>query len=67
MEKKTSEVWLEELNNSGDDYIIVYDPDGWDRQNYQFSFYEEEITETEFTNRLGSSTVLIKKKPKKTD
>ena len=34
----------------------VLDPDGWDRQNYEFSWYEEKIDQKEYNRRLGSST-----------
>ena len=27
---------------------VVLDPDGWDRQNFQYSWYEELITLTEY-------------------
>lgn len=50
LEKKTSEEWQQLCN------IIVYDPDGWDRQNYKFSWYEEKITRIEFKRRLVYST-----------
>lgn len=51
---KTSEEWKLEH-----DYIIVYDPDGWDRKNYHYSWYEELITEKEFMNRVHMSTCII--------
>ena len=49
---KTSEEWAK-------DYPVtrVVDPDGWDRENFQYSFYEERITHAEFMYRLGQSTV----------
>lgn len=43
------------------EYIIL-DPDGWDRQNYQYSWYEEKITKEEFDRRLFESTVGGRKK-----
>ena len=49
-EKKNSEEWQKLCK------IEVIDPDGWDRQNYQFSWYEEKITKQEFEKRLGPST-----------
>jgi len=52
MIKKTSSEWIKETT------IIVYDPDGWDRENYQFSWFEELITKEEFDKRLMGSTVL---------
>jgi hypothetical protein len=36
----------------------ILDPDGWDRRNYQFSFFQELITEDEFGRRLMISTCL---------
>jgi hypothetical protein len=35
--------------------IFIIDPDGWDRQNYDESILEE-ITASEFNERLGGST-----------
>lgn len=34
----------------------VLDPDGWDRKNYQFSWFEERITWNEYQMRLMNST-----------
>ena len=48
---KTSEDWNKE------DTFIVLDPDGWDRSNYQYSWYEELITKDEYDKRFASSTV----------
>ena len=48
--KKTSDLWEKDCP-----YIIL-DPDGWDRTNFKFSFYQEEITHSEFTTRLVLST-----------
>lgn len=61
--KKVSQQWHDELNEflkSKNDkfYFLVYDPDGWDRSNYQFSYHEEEITKEEFCNRTMSSTCM---------
>ncbi len=47
---KTSEEWQRESN------IIVLDPDGWDRKNYQYSWYEELINKKEFEKRVITST-----------
>jgi hypothetical protein len=47
----TSEQWLAEVD------IKVIDPDGWDRKNFQFSFYEEKIPKSEFNRRLAMSTI----------
>ena len=35
----------------------VLDPDGWDRQNYQYSWYEEKIDRNEYDKRLAQSTI----------
>lgn len=53
-EKKTSEEWQKELWKS----IVVYDPDGWDRKNYDFSWHEEKITREEFDMRCANSTCI---------
>ena len=57
MEKlKTSQEWYDLLYP---DYkIIIMDPDGWDRTNYDYSFKEEKITIDEFNRRLTNSTVI---------
>lgn len=49
--KKTSADWCKEFE------CAVYDPDGWDRRNYEYSFNEELITEYEFLTRIIVSTV----------
>jgi len=53
--KQTSNKWAEKA-----DYIIL-DPDGWDRKNYEYSWYQEEITEEEFNKRLSKSSLIMKK------
>lgn len=55
----TSEQWYNQLHP--DKKLIVMDPDGWDRQNYQYSWFEEKITREEFDNRLLHSITLINK------
>jgi len=57
---KTSHDWYLEMLLT--ENITIYDPDGWDRQNYQYSFFEELITKEEFTNRLNHSTCLYQAK-----
>lgn len=52
--KKTSNEWVIEGN-----YIIL-DYDGWDRFDFEYSFYEEKITEMEFLKRLSRSTIKMK-------
>ena len=59
-ELKTSAEWYE-LHKEKEGHVIIMDPDGWDRTNYNYSFNEELITQMEFTIRLGMSTVLFQK------
>lgn len=54
-EKKTSKEWYDSIPSKYG--LKILDPDGWDRQNYQYSFYEERITKNEFKNRLFPSTI----------
>jgi len=49
---KTSQEWQELFPS-----IKVIDPDGWDRSNFQFSWYEEKITKDEYDKRLFNSTI----------
>ena len=38
--------------------VSIVDPDGWDRQNYDFSFNKELISFDEFSSRLSKSTLI---------
>ena len=49
--KKTSAEW-QELTPE----IIVLDPDGWNRKNYDYSWNVERITEKEYNSRVSKST-----------
>lgn len=52
---KTSVEWeAKGLKTHG---LIILDPDGWDRQNFQFSYREELITKEEFKKRAMISTI----------
>lgn len=51
LEHHTSEEWMKRRPG-----LVILDPDGWDRSNYQFSFYEEMICENEFNHRVMRST-----------
>jgi len=55
-EKKTSKQWWDD----DPDHVVIKDPDGWDRSNFQFSYFEELITKEEFDKRLAGSTCLLK-------
>ena len=54
--KKTSEEWNKFHK------IEIFDPDGWDRNNFQYSFYEELLTEQEFIDKLMRSTLTFDNK-----
>jgi len=54
LEKKTSSVWL---NSKEFEKVRIIDPDGWDRENWEFSFFHEKITKQEFESRLIKSTI----------
>lgn len=53
-DKKTSEEWMDLLNKERK--FSLLDPDGWDRNNFKYSFYKEKITMEEFFIRLSLST-----------
>lgn len=55
--RKTSEEWQKLYPD-----IIVYDPDGWDRRNWEYSWSVELITKEEYDKRVFNSTCLINKK-----
>ena len=55
--EKTSKEWYEELKKEKPEFVI-YDPDGWDRTNYNYSFNLEHITSLEFNNRVLFSTCI---------
>ena len=52
--RRTSEEWLRDRPN-----LVILDPDGWDREDYRFSFFEELITESEFEDRVCKSTCYL--------
>ena len=37
--------------------LVIMDPDGWDRKNFDWSFNQELITKDEFMNRIARSTI----------
>lgn len=51
--KKSSQQW-----QSLYPYPKVLDPDGWDRENYNYSWYEELITLEEYNRRVSNSTCM---------
>ena len=52
---KTSDEW--EKIGLPPGILLILDPDGWDRKNWQFSWFEEKITKEEFNKRVLRSTV----------
>lgn len=64
-ELKTSDEWYPIVQQKWEEregkQFIIYDPDGWDRRHYQYSWYEELITEKEFGLRVMQSTCMFKR------
>ena len=52
-ELKTSEEWQKKFP-----HVNILDPDGWDRLNYHYSWFEELITYDEFEKRMMMSTCM---------
>ena len=50
----TSDYWYNFLYPNKE--MRIMDPDGWNRQNYHYSYYEEKITLNQFLMRVGMST-----------
>ena len=55
--KKTSQDWF----NNFKSYIQIIDYDGWDQEEYHYSWFKQEITFKEFLNRLLMSNIKYKK------
>lgn len=51
-ELKTSDEWNELC------VVRIIDPDGWDRKNFEYSWYKEKITKEEFERRVMRSTII---------
>jgi hypothetical protein len=54
-EVKTSKDWYDSIPK--DWKLVIMDPDGWDRKNFEYSFNEEKITKEEFKKRIFYSTI----------
>lgn len=54
--KKTSNEWAMGHPDLKDN--MIWDPDGWDRTNFHYAFYREEITLEEFNKRMLNSTIV---------
>jgi len=57
-EKKTSNEWASIHPDLKDN--MIFNPDGWDRNNFHYSYFREEITLEEFNKRLSNSTTVKK-------
>jgi hypothetical protein len=55
---KTSAQWHDLLEEKYKGSYVM-DPDGWDRSNYDYSFYREQIIEEEFWKRFFRSTIAM--------
>lgn len=55
MNERTSKQWYDAYVRWGG-CIVIYDPDGWDRRNWEYSWFEERITAEEFLRRANRST-----------
>lgn len=53
---KTSKEWYDDEKH----LYTLLNADGWDRENFQYSFFEEKITKEEYTERITVSTLSIK-------
>jgi chorismate mutase len=53
---RSSKSWTEKLNAEFPG-VVVLDPDGWDRKNYDHSFNIQEISWKTFLERVMRSTV----------
>ena len=53
---KTSQEWY--LEKYPEHTLVILDPDGWDRTNWLYSWYEEKISEDTWMERLSLSTVV---------
>ena len=54
--KRTSDEWQKLQSDT-----VVLDPDGWDRQNFDYSWHKELITLSEYNKRVNSSTIKFSK------
>jgi len=55
METKTSKEWIEMIPEKHK--LKLLDPDGWDRNNFDYSFNKQKITKQIFMDRLLSSAI----------
>lgn len=53
---RSSDEWYELIDSD----MEIADPDGWDRGNMQYSWFEEKISLEEYTRRMLGSTLVPK-------
>ncbi len=53
---ETSEYWLKLKNETSALKTTILNPDGWDKLNLPYSFFQERISHQEFNNRINNST-----------
>jgi hypothetical protein len=62
--KKSSDEWHKDYTKKYK--MIIYDADGWDRKNFNYSWFKEKITWKEFCTRaLNSSQMPFSEKNSK--
>lgn len=55
-ERKTAQEWYEELHESRG--MIIYDADGFDRQNWIYSWTQEPLTKMEYYNKISMCSLM---------
>ena len=55
-ELKTSKEWYDIVYPNKE--VVIMDPDGWDRSNWEYSWEEEQITQNTFMIRVMNSTCM---------
>jgi hypothetical protein len=55
-ELKTSKEWYDIVYPNKE--VVIMDPDGWDRSNWEYSWEEEQITQNTFMYRVIRSTCM---------
>ena len=56
---KTSEQWYNDTYPNGE--LVILDPDGWDRTNYEYSWSVQLISFETFGQRVARSTIMANK------
>ena len=56
--RRPSSIWYELVSIPKG--VEILDPDGWDRKNFNYSWYKECITEQEYEQRVAVSTLSMR-------